>query len=137
MLTDPPLYNKSHNGQKFFFNQSSKVVILELREIFNHAGKIFQWDEKYGMTAFGINQNIIQFVLGTKSKLLIHYYSNDTKKEYWINHDVIKNFVTKNNNKKTLRGTNIILNNIPLSLFVSKPVFSGRDCIGSNGQIKT
>jgi len=120
-----PLYSKSYNNQTFHFNKSSKVVILELREKFHYAGKIFSWDDKFELEAFGINTNIIQFVLGTKAKLLINYHSSETKKEYWINYDIILKFIRSHNNIKHIPDSNVRLNNLPCSLFKEKPIFSG------------
>lgn len=119
-----PLYFITYNGQEMIFNKNTNVVIIELREKFHYAGRIFNWDSKYEMEAFGINTKIIQFVLGTKSRLLINFNSSETKEMFWIKWNTIKDFINKNNNVKNLES-NVRLNNIPVNLFVPKPFFSG------------
>lgn len=111
-------------GQQVFINKSAKVVILELRQVFNKAGKILNWDDKYGLQAFGINKSILLLIEFTKSKLLINFHSDKSKKEYWISHDELRKFVENNNCKYKVAHNNIIYN-IPLVLFRPKPVFSG------------
>ena len=110
-------------GQTVLFNKNSKVVILELENIFNRAGIIFDWKHELGVRAFGVNYSILKFVEMSKSKLLINYKSVESKTEYWINYDVMRNFV--NNNNCEFRTSGKIIYNIPLSLFRSKPIFSG------------
>lgn len=118
-----PLYTKTYNGQEMIFNKNSKVVIIELRKKFNYAGRIFNWGLGYSNEGFGINSNIIQFVLGTKSKLLIHYQTSETNTEYWIKWDLIQEFIKSHNHIKNIENVKII--NVPVSLFQNKPAFSG------------
>lgn len=111
-------------GQNTSFNIQSKVLITDLRETFARAGIIFNWGSNYSQDAFGINKTIIQFVIGTEAKLLIHYHTGLTKKEYWINYDTLRDFITSNNNLFRV-GNDKLIHNIPLSLFKPKPSFSG------------
>lgn len=121
---DPQISKSILEGQEIIINRTSKVVILELREIFNHAGSIFEWDPKFGSQAFGVNRSILRLIELTKSKLLINYKSQETKKEYWINHDKLKQFILKNKCEFRVGKGSKLLCNIPLVLFKSKPIFS-------------
>lgn len=124
---DPPisnLYKTILEGQEVFVNKQAKVVILELNKIFNRAGIIFNWNPEFKTQAFGINFSILRLIELTKSKLLIKYNSNESKKEYWINYDTLRNFV-ENNNCEFRVAKNEIICNIPLVLFKPKPIFSG------------
>lgn len=126
-LTDPPisnLYRITLEGQDVTVNKQAKVIILELREVFRRAGIIFNWKDELGWQAFGVNKSILRLIELTKSKLLINFHSDKSKKEYWINYDVLRNFVENNNCEYKVSKDNIIYN-IPLALFKSKPIFSG------------
>lgn len=104
-------------------NTQSKVLILELDKVFLYARQILGWDLKYGDQAFGINRTIINFVIGSKSKLLIRFIPNQDQ-EYWINYDVIQDFKKKIPCMFFVSKTKRVYN-IPLSLFKVKPNFSG------------
>lgn len=123
-LSAPQLVNLVLEGQPIMVNKSSNVVMFELRETFNRAGIIFNWKPEFGIRAFGINRSILRWVELTKSKLLIRYKSEATQKEYWINHDALRNFVQNNNCEFKVSDTKFVYN-IPLALFRSKPIFSG------------
>jgi len=120
--TDPPisdLYKVNLEGQEVFVNKSSKVVILELKEVFRKAGIIFKWKDELGWQAFGVNASILRLVEKTQSKLLINFHSKESKKEYWINPFELRDFVENNNCMKKINGVKIY--NIPLTLFTPKP----------------
>lgn len=124
---DPPisnLYKTKLEGQQVIINKDSKVVILELNQVFRKAGIIFNWEDKYGWQAFGVNRSILRLVDMTKSKLLINFHSNESKKEYWINYDTLRNFIEKNKCEFKVSKNEYIIN-IPLVLFKEKPIFSG------------
>jgi hypothetical protein len=124
--TDPPvsdLYTCELEGQKVTVNKSSKVVILELREVFRKAGVIFKWKDELGWQAFGVNTSILRLVELGKYKLLINFHSKESKKEYWIDPFTLRDFVEHYNCMKRIGGTKIF--NIPLVLFKPKPIFSG------------
>lgn len=125
--TDPPasdFYRTKLEGQEVFINKTAKVVILELNHVFRKAGIIYDWNDEYGWQAFGVNRSILRLVELTKSKLLINFHSGKSKKEYWINHDTLRNFIEHNKCEyKVSKGEYII--NIPLALFKPKPIFSG------------
>lgn len=125
--TDPPisnLYRTVLEGQEIFVNKQAKVVILELKEVFRKAGIIFNWPDKYGWQAFGVNRSILRLVDLTKSKLLINFHSGESKKEYWINYDTLRSFIEQNKCEFKVSKNEYIIN-IPLVLFKPKPIFSG------------
>lgn len=104
-------------------NTETKVLIMELREIFRHARQKLGWAEKYGDQAFGINRTILNYVIGSKSKLLIRFIPNQDQ-EYWITFDIIRKFTKKVPCMFFVSKTKRVYN-IPLSLFKIKPNFSG------------
>ena len=123
-ITDPPisdLYRCELEGQKVTVNKSSKVVILELREVFRKAGIIFKWKDEFGWQAFGLNASILRLVELGRYKLLINFHSDQSKKEYWIDPYTLRDFVDHNNCMKRIHGVKIF--NIPLVLFKEKPTF--------------
>ena len=120
--TDPPisdLYTCELEGQKVTVNKSSKVVILELREVFRKAGIIFKWKDELGWQAFGLNVSILRLVELGQYKLLIHFHSKESKKEYWIDPYTLRDFVDHYPCMKKINGVKIF--NIPLVLFKEKP----------------
>ena len=124
--TDPPnsdLYKCELEGQPVTVNKSSKVVILELREVFNRAGIIFNWKAELGWQAFGLNASILRLIELGQYKLLIQFHSKESKKEYWIDPYSLRDFVDHYKCMKRVKGTKIF--NIPLVLFKPKPIFSG------------
>lgn len=118
------ILTKSREGQEFKINTDSHVLILELREKFHNAGRLFNWQSKYGMQAFGINQSIMKTVIDNKLKLLIHYHTRQLQTVYWINFDVLRNFIEDNNNLYVISNLKKI-HNIPCDLFQTKPAFTG------------
>ena len=118
------LFSKTLEGQQFIINTHSKVLIIEIHEQFNRAGLIFNWKKEYGKKAFGINKSIINLIIKNKLKLLIHFHTKEEKKEYWINYDVIDDFIKNNNNEFKVNDSKLI-HNIPCDLFHTKPNFSG------------
>ena len=121
MMGSPIIRNME--GQTVTINNDSKVVIMELDNMFRKAGEILQWPSVYGQTAFGINRTILNFVIGCRFKLLIRYHANSTK-EYWINYDKLRDF-KKSVYCITLVSHSRTIYNIPVSLFKDKPTFSG------------
>ena len=117
------LYKVNLEGQQVIVNKNSKVVILELKEVFRKAGIIFKWKDELGWQAFGVNTSILRLIELGKYKLLINFHSNKSKKEYWIDPFTLRDFVENNNCMKKINGTKIF--NIPLALFKEKPIFSG------------
>lgn len=101
----------------------SKVVIMDLDKMFRHARQKLEWDEEYGDPAFGINRSIVNLVIGSRMKLLIRF-SPDPNSEYWINYDRLRDF-KKSVYCITFVSPTVQVYNIPVSLFRSKPVFSG------------
>lgn len=110
-------------GEIVSINIQSKVLILKLDNVFQFAGMILNWNTEHGCEGFGINRTVYNFVVGSKFKLLIQY-SKEPDKEYWINYDTLRNFVTTTNSLNRVKN-NKPLYNIPLSLFLPKPNFSG------------
>jgi hypothetical protein len=110
-------------GQEVFVNKESRVLILELKEVFRKAGIIFKWKDELGWQAFGINTSILRLVEMGKYKLLINFHSQESKKEYWIDPFTLRDFVEHYNCMKKINGVKIY--NIPLVLFKPKPIFSG------------
>lgn len=104
-------------------NLDSKVIMMDLAEMFRHARIKLNWDEKYGNLAFGINRTIVNLVIGAELKLLIHFLP-DLNSEYWINYDTLRDF-KKSVNCLSFVTKTIQVYNIPVSLFKSKPNFSG------------
>lgn len=96
---------------------------MDLAEMFRHARQKLNWNEKYGNLAFGINRSIVNLVIGAELKLLIHFLP-DLNSEYWINYDTLRDFIKSVNCLSYVTKT-IQVYNIPVSLFKSKPVFSG------------
>lgn len=97
--------------------------MMDLAEMFRHAKQKLHWNEKYGDLAFGINRSIINLVIKTESKLLIRFLQ-DPNSQYWINHDMLNRFIKSVNCLSYVTKT-IQVYNIPVSLFKSKPNFSG------------
>lgn len=124
MIDSQLIYKTKLEGQEVIVNRQSKVVILELHEVFRKAGIIFEWADKYGWQAFGVNRSILRLVDLTKSKLLINFHSDQSKKEYWINYDTLRDFVEKNRCEFKVSKNEYVIN-IPIVLFKSKPIFSG------------
>lgn len=118
------IFTTKLEGQEVTINKDSKVVILELHEVFRRAGIIFNWKDQFGWQAFGVNRSILRLVDMTKSKLLINFHSNESKKEYWINYDTLRQFI-ENNKCEFKVSKNEYIINIPLVLFKPKPIFSG------------
>ena len=114
---------KEFEGQSVMINTESKVLILELRQVFNYARQKLGWDMKYGDKAFGINRTIINFIIGSEYKLLIRFVQDETA-EYWINYDELRDFKMKVNCLFYVSKSKQVYN-IPLSLFKSKNNFSG------------
>lgn len=126
MTQDPPiqdLFKTNLEGQEVIVNKNSKVVILELREVFRKAGIIFDWKDEYGWQAFGLNASILRLIELGQYKLLINFHSKKSKKEYWIDPYSLRDFVEHNKCMKKINGTKIF--NVPLVLFKPKPIFSG------------
>ena len=96
---------------------------MDLAEMFRHAGQKLNWNEKYGNLAFGINRSIVNLVINAQLKLLIHFLPFPNS-EYWINYDVLRDFKNSVHCLSYVTKT-IQVYNIPVSLFKSKPVFSG------------
>lgn len=122
-LSAPQLIYKKMEGQIVIINTESKVLIMELEEMFRHARQKLNWPEKYADLAFGINKTIMNFVLGAEYTLLIRF-SHDSNYEYWIRSETLKDFINSENCLSFVSKT-VKLYNIPLSLFRSKPNFSG------------
>lgn len=123
---DPPiqdLYKVILEGQEVIVNKNSKVVILELREVFRKAGIILNWADRYGWQAFGVNASILRLIELGRYKLLINFHSKESKKEYWIDHYILRDFVENNETVFKQKGKKIF--NIPVALFKPKPIFSG------------
>ena len=119
---DPPisdLYKCNLEGQDVTVNKSSKVVILELREVFRRAGIIFKWKDELGWQAFGLNKSILLLVELGQYNLLINFHSKESKIMYWIDPYTLRDFVDHYNCMKKINGVKIF--NIPLSLFKTKP----------------
>lgn len=96
---------------------------MDLAEMFRHARQKLNWDEKYGNLAFGINRSIVNLVIGAELKLLIHFLP-DPNSEYWISYAALRDFKRSVNCLSYVTKT-VQVYNIPVSLFKSKPVFSG------------
>lgn len=122
-LSASQLIHKKIEGHDVIINMDSKVLIMDLAEMFRHARQKLQWDEKYGNLAFGINRSIINLVIGAELKLLIHFLP-DSNAEYWINYDTLRDF-KKSVNCLSFVSKTIQVYNIPVSLFKTKPIFSG------------
>lgn len=118
----PQIYLKTIEGQKILFNNTSNVVIIELREVFHHAGEKLNWNEKYGKLGFGINLGIVDFVIKRKCVLLVRHKGFENI-EYWIRYDTLKEF--KKNNNFLTKIYDTYLYNIPIKLFSTKPSFLG------------
>lgn len=119
MLSAPQLFHKTLKGQEVTINFGSKVLILNISNVFKHAGEKLKWNPKFGNEAFGINKDIVNFILGARLRLLIRHDDS----EYWINYDRLRDF------KKSVFcisfvSKNLQIYNIPLSLFMPKPNFS-------------
>lgn len=110
-------------GQTVLINMDSKVLQTQLNNRFQFAGQIMKWSPHFSCEAFGVNRSIVNFVIGTKFKLLIRY-SMEPQREYWINYDHLHSFI-KSNQCLNRVGKNKIIYNIPISLFTDKPIFSG------------
>lgn len=114
---------KEFEGQSVMINTESKVLILELGEMFRYARQKLGWDKHYGDKAFGINRSIINFIIGSKFKLLIRF-SPEQNKGYWINYDELREFKIKVPCLFSVSKSKQVYN-VPLSLFKSKANFSG------------
>ena len=108
-------------GQEFIYNEESKTVVIEITQPFMKAGQILAWDSQFGVPGLGINKSIIKFTEQSKSKLLVKVLSNPGNKDYWINHDKIRDFIKNHNSEYSVSGKTI--NVIPWILFSSKPNF--------------
>ena len=125
LLSASHLYKTKLEGQEVTINKDSKVVILELKQVFRKAGKIFEWKDEFGLHAFGVNRSILRLVDLTKSKLLINFHSDESQKEYWINYDILRQFIENNKCEFKVSNKEYIIN-IPVVLFKPKPIFSGK-----------
>lgn len=103
-------------------NLDSKVLITDLGEVFRYARRKLGWDKKYGEMAFGLNRSIVNLVIGGELKLLVRFLQ-EPNSEYWINHDTLRDFKRSVYCLTFVNKTPIY--NIPVSLFKSKPNFSG------------
>ena len=88
------------DGQKIIHVPDTKAVYIDIREPFFSAGKKLGWEEK--CPGLGINQKIIDFVLKTKSRLVINVLSAGVK--YWISWDHIKDFMEHNDCNWGVKG---------------------------------
>jgi len=80
------------DGQKIIHAPATKTVFIDIGEPFYSAGKKLGWKEK--CPGLGINEKIINFVIKTKSHLVVNVVSAGVK--YWINWDHIQSFMQKN-----------------------------------------
>ena len=119
----PQVFLKVIEGQHVLINHQADVIILEIDEPFIKAGKLLNWDlSLYGSPGFGINKSIINMVLNYKFKLLIRHDTGN-QKEFWVNHDKLRDFLKNNNTEYKVKSKWIDV--IPWKLFTSKPSFSG------------
>lgn len=107
-------------GQEVLFNDETKVLILNIVEPFYTAGKILSWSKELGTAGFGINKEILKFVIERRLKLLIRCDRSE-QKEYWINFDGLVYFLKTANTEYFTHG--MWLHLFPWKLFHSKPVF--------------
>lgn len=117
------IISKKMQGHEVTINTESKVLIMDLDNSFRHAREKLGWDEKYGDQAFGINREIVNFVIGAKFKLLVRF-GQDPNNEYWLNYDRLRDF-KKSTFCLTWVTATVQVHNIPVMLFTNKPVFSG------------
>lgn len=110
----------SLGGQEVMLNQNSNVLILNIKEPFYSAGKILSWDQKTGTAGFGVNKEIIKYVIEARLKLLIRC-DVAPQREYWANFDSIFYFIKSANTEYFTNG--MWLNVLPWSLFHPKPAF--------------
>lgn len=122
-LSASQLIYKKIEGHDVVINLDSKVVMMDLAEMFRYAGQKLGWNPEFGNLAFGINRSIVNLVIGMEFKLLIKHlpFPNDS---YWINYDMLRDFKNSNHCLTKVAPT-VCVYNIPVSLFKSKPVFSG------------
>ena len=111
--------NLKLDGQAFQFNTDSKVIVVEIIKLFKNAGSVLGWDESFEKEGFGINKKIIEFIIDSKSKLMIILLSTENQTHYWINYDMIQKFISKNKCDTVVSG--VTLYNIPKILFAEKP----------------
>ena len=110
-------------GQEFIYNEESKTVVVEITQPFLKAGHILAWEPQFGIPGLGINRSIIKFTEQSRSKLLVKVLSNPGNKDYWINHDKLKNFIKNHSSEYSVSGK--IIHVIPWMLFSAKPNFTG------------
>lgn len=108
-------------GQDVIFNQEAKVLILNIREPFYSAGKILSWDPKLGSAGFGINKEILRFVITDRKLKLLIRCDSSPQREYWANYDTLFDFISKNNTEYFTHG--VWLHLFPWKIFHPKPVF--------------
>ena len=110
-------------GQEFLYNQESKTIILEITQLFRKAGYVLAWNYSYGIPGVGINKSIMDFVIKSKLKILIHLLENDSQTKHWVNFTKLNDFINSNTSEYLVSGKKIHV--IPWSFFISKPNFSG------------
>lgn len=73
-------------GQRVVYNRETKIVKTTIDEPFFKASKILGWQTQ--SPGLGLNFSIINFVLKTQSRLVVHVKS--AGHDYWITWDKIK-----------------------------------------------
>lgn len=109
-------------GQNVILNDLSKVLILNIHEPFYSAGKILSWPSEFGSPGFGINKEILRFVITDRKLKLLIRCDKAPQKEYWINYDSLYDFISKHNTEYFTHG--LWLHLFPWKIFHPKPNFS-------------
>ena len=97
-------------GQSFYYNHETHLAKITIFQPFYKAGKILGWNKEFKSVGLGLNKSIINFILKTKSTLIIRVEQEN--KEYWIRYDALNHFI-KNNNTEYKAGGKKFVHVIP------------------------
>ena len=89
------------DGQQIAYNPESKIVKTTINEPFFKASKILNWNKP--SPGLGLNRKIIDFVLKTKSRLIVHVTTSGH--DYWIASDKLVEILKTHNTQYKVVGT--------------------------------
>lgn len=92
-------------GQKVVYNHDTKIAKTTIEEPFLTAGKKLGWEED--VPGLGFNKDIIAFVLKTKCHLVV--FVGSAGKDYYISHDVLRNFIETHNCFYVVSGIELVV----------------------------
>jgi len=101
------------NGQRVRHNPESKILVTTIEKPFMSAGKKLGW--RWKSPGIGLNLKVVQFLLTTKSTLILYIDSYNCN--YFLKHDHLLDYLRNNDCDYKIRDT--VLKVIPIDLFTT------------------